>query len=104
MSFLRVEGLAAHFASPSGVARAVDGVSFEVERGEIVGLVGESGSGKSATALAILRLLPRPGGEIAGGRAVFDGIDLTSLEDRSLRRIRGRRRSRCARASTAPRT
>lgn len=71
--------------------RAVDGVSFEIERGEVLGLVGESGCGKTLTGLALLGLLPRPRGRIAGGAVRLDGIDLTALAEPERRAIRGRR-------------
>ncbi len=87
---LRVEGLKIYYFTSSGVVRAVDGVDLEVKRGELVGLVGESGSGKSTLGLAIPRLIPPPG-KIVGGRVVFDGIDLTSLSEEEMRKIRGRR-------------
>jgi len=91
---LAVEGLRVAFPAARGRGGARDevevvrGVSFRVERGEMVGLVGESGSGKSVTALALTRLVPPPGW-IAGGRVVFDGRDLSALSERELRRVRG---------------
>ena len=88
MSLLEVENLKVQFRGQHGVARAVDGVSFHVEAGEVVGLVGESGSGKSVTALAILRILAR-GGHIAGGQVRFDGRDLLALSEPEMRRVRG---------------
>jgi oligopeptide transport system ATP-binding protein len=72
------------------VARAVDGVSFEVSAGETLGIVGESGSGKSVTAYALMGLIPRPPGRIESGTALFDGQDLLALPPRELRRVRGR--------------
>jgi len=69
--------------------RAVDDVSFEVRRGEVLGLVGESGCGKSATALTLLRLLPRPPAVIEGGRVMFRGQDLLTLPIEELRNVRG---------------
>ena len=77
---LRVEDLATHFRTRAGLARAVDGVSFAIQPGQIMGLVGESGCGKSVTALSIMRLIEHPG-EIAAGRILFDGKDLVSLPD-----------------------
>ena len=70
------------------MVRAVDGVSFSVDAGEVVGIVGESGSGKSVTALSLLRLLPKTA-RIAGGRIRFDGQDLLALSERAMRRVRG---------------
>ena len=86
---LSVEDLRAGFETPGGFVRAVDGVSFEVRRGEVLGLVGESGCGKTATALSLLRLLPRPPARIEGGRALFRGRDLLSMPIEELRKIRG---------------
>lgn len=87
---LSIEDLAVEFASRAGVARPVDGVSFSVERGEIVGLVGESGSGKSLTLLGVLGLIPPPG-RVAAGRVLFDSTDLLRLTRGQLRTIRGNR-------------
>jgi oligopeptide/dipeptide ABC transporter ATP-binding protein len=70
------------------VVKAVDGVSFEVNKGETVGIVGESGCGKSVTALSILRLIPEPG-RIVGGSVMFNGKDVTKLNDEDLREFRG---------------
>jgi peptide/nickel transport system ATP-binding protein/oligopeptide transport system ATP-binding protein len=86
-----VRGLTSEFLVDHGVVRAVDGVSFDIQRGEILGVVGESGCGKSVTALSILRLLPRPRGRITHGSIELDGKDLTRLSDREMRRIRGNR-------------
>ena len=88
---LRVGSLRTEFATERGVVRAVDGVSFEVGRGEAVALVGESGCGKSATALSILGLLPQRSGRVVGGSVVFDGRELVGLSERELRAVRGRR-------------
>jgi ABC-type dipeptide/oligopeptide/nickel transport system ATPase component len=87
---LHVHELRTSFATDTGLVRAVDGVSFEFDRGRTLALVGESGSGKSVTALSILRLIAPPG-RIDGGRVVFDGCDLLTLSSRAVRRIRGRR-------------
>lgn len=86
---LDVRGLQTHFRTSEGVGRAVDGVSFQVRRGETMGLVGESGCGKSITSLSILRLIPNPPGRIVGGSLLFNGIDLLSLSERQMRSIRG---------------
>jgi peptide/nickel transport system ATP-binding protein len=88
---LRVEALRTYFYGESGVARAVDGVSFEVARGETVGIVGESGSGKSVTALSILRLIARPGQIESESRIVFEERDLLEIDDDAIRAVRGRR-------------
>ncbi|WP_434742032.1 ABC transporter ATP-binding protein [Micromonospora sp. SH-82] len=91
MALLDVDDLSVTFARRGRrPVRAVDGVSFSVDSGEVVGLVGESGCGKSVTSLAVMGLLPRQPGLTVGGRAVFDGTDLLTLDDRSRRDIRGR--------------
>lgn len=84
---LDVRDLKVYYATPTGDVRAVDGVSFQVFEGEIVGLVGESGCGKTTTAMAILRLV-QPPGRISGGQILLDGIDLASLQGSSLRNVR----------------
>ncbi len=91
MSVLRVEELRTHFFTDDGVVKAVDGVSFEVERGRILGLVGESGSGKSVTNLSVLRLVPSPPGRYVGGRILFHGEDILKMPEADLRRLRGNR-------------
>jgi oligopeptide transport system ATP-binding protein len=88
---LDVRDLCTEFRTEEGVVRAVDGVSFRIDRGEIVGLVGESGCGKSVASLSVLGLLPKPQGRIAGGAVRFGGRELTGLSDRELRQIRGNR-------------
>ena len=87
---LRIDGLTTVFATPSGLVRAVDGVSFDIPPGTAVGLVGESGSGKSTVALSVLRLLG-PGGRIAGGRIQFRGQDLLAKAPDELQKLRGTR-------------
>jgi peptide/nickel transport system ATP-binding protein len=91
---LEVSDLRTNFRSGGEVARAVDGVSFAVRRGETLAIVGESGSGKSVTALSLMRLIPSPPGEIAGGSAMFRDRagtrhDLLKLSERAMRRVRG---------------
>ena len=88
MSLLEIEQLQTHFATPDGVVRAVDGVSFAVEAGETVAIVGESGCGKSVTSMSILRLIREPPGRIAGG-VRFAGRDLLTLSERQMRQLRG---------------
>ena len=90
MALLAVDGLTVEFPVEGGTARVLDGVSFALERGQVLGLVGESGCGKSMTALCIMRLLPAPGA-ITAGRIVFDGIDLRTLPERDMRPLRGAR-------------
>ena len=91
MPLLAVTDLRAYFHTRNGVTRAVDSVSFSLERGETLGIVGESGSGKSVTCYALMGLLPQPPGRIEGGRAVFDGIDLLHCGPRQARSVRGKR-------------
>ncbi len=88
---LTVQDLAASFKIDEGLVRAVQGVSFSIEKGKTLGLVGESGSGKSTVALSIMRLLPKPSGTIKSGRILFDGRDLVTLPPDSMRNIRGKR-------------
>ncbi|MEQ8484837.1 MAG: ABC transporter ATP-binding protein [Pseudomonadales bacterium] len=86
---LSVEDLAIDFLTDTGWARVVEDVSFQVGAGETLGLVGESGSGKTVTSLAVMQLIPMPPGRHGGGRIVFDGQDLTRLDEAALRRLRG---------------
>ena len=87
---LEVEGLKTCFFTSKGVAKAVDGVSFKLRRGEVMGLVGESGSGKSMTGYSIVGLIDPPG-EVVDGRILFQGKDLRGLSQEKLRELRGRR-------------
>jgi peptide/nickel transport system ATP-binding protein len=87
---LEVEGLRMHFFTKAGVVKAVDDVSFRVERGRVLGLVGESGSGKSMTGYSIMGLVDPPG-RIVGGRILMNGRDLSSLDDAGWRKLRGNR-------------
>ncbi len=91
MPLLSVTDLRTYFHTRNGVYRAVDGVSFSVERGETLGIVGESGSGKSVTCYSIMGLIPRPPGRIESGSAMFDGVDLLRCSPRVARAVRGRR-------------
>ena len=86
---LEVRDLETHFHTQDGVVKAVNGVSFHVNRGETLGIVGESGCGKSVTSLSIMRLIPTPPGRIAGGQILFDGQDLLKVSDEEMRSIRG---------------
>src|SRR4051812_8614414 len=88
---LSVRDLRTYFYTENGVARSVDGVSFELAAGETVGLVGESGCGKSVTALSLLRLVRPPGRIEPDSKIEFDGQDLVSIDEKSMRAIRGRR-------------
>ena len=87
---LRVEDLHVHFATSRGVVRAVEGMSFEVDRGEVVAIVGESGSGKSVSALSIMRLLPPLTARVPQGRILFGGRNLLDLDAEEMRELRGR--------------
>ena len=87
---LAVEGLKTHFFTKAGIVKAVDGVSFEVGRGEIMGLVGESGSGKSVTGFSIMRLVDPPG-RVVEGCILHNGEDLVGLDDERMRNLRGNR-------------
>jgi len=87
---LTVRDLQTYFRTERGLAKAVDGVSFEVRSGEVLGIVGESGSGKSVTALSIMRLIPDPAGTIAGGQIEYGGRDLLKLSYAKMSAIRGK--------------
>src|SRR5580658_9687064 len=88
MALLEVERLQTHFGTPDGVVRAVEGVSFQINAGETLGVVGESGCGKSVTAMSILRLVQEPPGKIAGSIR-FDGRELLTLPEPEMQTIRG---------------
>jgi len=90
-TLLSVENLKTYFATEDGVVKAVDDVSFQLRRGETLGIVGESGSGKSITNLSVMRLIPTPPGEIAGGTITFDGNDLLAMSEEGIRSVRGKR-------------
>jgi oligopeptide/dipeptide ABC transporter ATP-binding protein len=85
---LEVKDLKTHFPTRAGLVRSVDGVSFYLDRGELLGLVGESGCGKSITALSVMRLIAPPG-KIVNGEILFDGKDLLKLSDEEMRQMRG---------------
>lgn len=89
MALLEIDSLITEFDTDEGRVRAVDGISFSVEAGQTVGIVGESGCGKSVTALSIMRLLPQPMGQIAGGELRFQGRDLVNLPLSEMHKIRG---------------
>ena len=90
-NILSVRDLRTYFETEDGTVKAVDGISFELKRGETLGIVGESGSGKSVTNLSIIRLIPEPPGKIVSGEILFEGQDLRSLPVDELRKIRGKR-------------
>src|SRR3990170_3634268 len=86
---LKVENLKTYFKTPRGLAKSVDGISFEIPKGSTFALVGESGCGKSVSALSIIQLVPEPAGFIAGGRIFLNGRDIVPLNEREKREIRG---------------
>jgi ABC-type dipeptide/oligopeptide/nickel transport system ATPase component len=88
VALLEVKSLRTSFFTEAGEVRAVDGVSFSVEPGKLMGIVGESGSGKTASVLSIMRLLPESA-KIVGGEIIFEGRDLTKLPEPEMRKIRG---------------
>src|ERR1051326_9488002 len=89
-TILSVRNLQTHFYSEEGLVKAVDGISFDLKRGETLGIVGESGSGKSVTNLSILRLIPYPPGKVVGGEVIFDNKDLMKISENDIRRKIGR--------------
>jgi len=88
-AILEIQGLKTWFFTDIGVAKAVDGISFHIDRGETLGIVGESGCGKSVTAMSIMGLIPRPPGEIVEGSVRFEGRDLCQVTEAEMRGIRG---------------
>jgi oligopeptide transport system ATP-binding protein len=88
---LVVKNLETQFKTQDGIVKAVNNVSFHVDRGETLGIVGESGSGKSVTSLSIMRLIPNPPGRIVGGQIIFDGDNLLDYTEEEMRHIRGNR-------------
>ncbi|HZJ42424.1 MAG TPA: ABC transporter ATP-binding protein [Pyrinomonadaceae bacterium] len=90
-TLLEVNELRTYFNTDDGLVKAVDGISFQLHRGETLGIVGESGSGKSVTNLSILRLIPDPPGKIVSGEVLFNGEDILLLPSDAVRKIRGRR-------------
>jgi len=90
-NLLEIRDLRTYFNTDDGEVKAVDGVTFQLKRGETLGIVGESGSGKSVTNLSIIRLIPEPPGKIVSGEIVFDGTDVLRLKEADMRKIRGRR-------------
>ena len=89
MALLEVKDLATYFYTMEGVVKAVDGVSYDVEAGETLGLVGESGCGKSVSALSIMGLIPWPPGRVVNGEVFFEGEDLLKMSNAQMRAIRG---------------
>ena len=87
-NLLEVKDLRTYFQTEDGLVKAVDGISFNLKRGETLGIVGESGSGKSVTNLSIIRLIPDPPGKIVSGEVIFAGQDLLLQSTEAIRRIR----------------
>ncbi len=90
MTLLSVQDLVVRFQTREGTVHAVNGVSFDLDPGETLGLVGESGCGKSVTNLAIMRLLPKPAGRVESGQVLLEGEDLLGLDESEMRQVRGR--------------
>src|SRR3712207_9434306 len=89
-NLLSVRNLRTYFETEDGTVRAVDGISFDLRRGETLGIVGESGSGKSVTNLSVIRLIPSPPGRIVSGEVIFNGKDLLLLPNEAIRKKIGR--------------
>jgi peptide/nickel transport system ATP-binding protein len=87
-AILKIEGLKTHFYTEAGIVKAVDDVSFEIKKGESLGLVGESGSGKTVTALSVLRIIPKPG-RIVEGKIIFKGKNLSEYSEKEMQKLRG---------------
>ena len=87
---IEIRDLHTHFYTEAGTAKAVDGVSFDINKGEVLGIVGESGSGKSVTALSINRLIPNPPGKIVSGKIIYNGVNLLDLSYEDMRNYRGK--------------
>ena len=88
---LKIRNLETHFSTHEGTVKAVNRISFTINKGQTLGLVGESGCGKSVTALSIMRLVPSPPGKIVGGEISFEGQDLLELDEKEMRKIRGKK-------------
>ena len=88
---MTVNDLRTYFQTEDGIVKAVDGISFELAKGETIGIVGESGSGKSVANLSVMRLIPEPPGKIVSGDIIFDGVDVRKLSIEEVRKIRGKR-------------
>ena len=85
-----IQNLKTYFHTEAGIAKAVDGISFDIYKGEVLGIVGESGSGKSVTSLSINRLIPNPPGEIVGGKIIYNNTDLLQISYDEMRTLRGK--------------
>ena len=87
---IEIENLKTYFYTEAGTAKAIDGVSFDIFQGEVLGIVGESGSGKSVTSLSINRLIPNPPGEIVDGKIIFKNINLLEISFDEMKKYRGK--------------
>ena len=87
---IEIKNLKTYFYTEAGTAKAVDDVSFDIYKGEVLGIVGESGSGKSVTSLSINRLIPNPPGEIVGGKVIYKGVNLLDISYEEMRNYRGK--------------
>lgn len=90
-AILRIKNLKTQFHTSEGVVQAVDGIDLTVRQRTVLGLVGESGSGKTVTALSVMRLIPQPPGKIISGEVLFDGVDLLTLKESEMQKVRGKR-------------
>src|ERR1043166_6664417 len=90
-NLLTVNDLRTYFETDDGTVKAVDGISFEIKRGETLGVVGELGSGKSVASLSLMRLVPEPPGKMVSGSVTFHGRDVLKLSPREIRELRGKR-------------
>lgn len=90
-TILEVKDLKTYFRTDAGIVKAVDGVSFKLDKGETLGLVGESGSGKSVTNMSIMKLIPMPPGKIVGGEVLLEGNDILKMNEKEMSKIRGNR-------------
>lgn len=88
---LQVDGLKTYFYTRYGLVKAVDGISFQLRRGEAIGLVGESACGKTVTCLSLLRLVPQPAGRIVGGKILLEGENILEKNEEEMRQVRGRK-------------
>jgi peptide/nickel transport system ATP-binding protein len=88
-NLVQIKNLKTYFYTEDGIVKAVDDVSFNIKKGEIIGVVGESGCGKSVTAMSIMRLIPSPPGKIVGGEILFEDKNILELKDAEMRKIRG---------------
>ena len=88
-TLLQVRGLKTRFYTQDGVVNAVNGISYDLNEGETLGIVGESGCGKSVSVLSVMRLIPTPPGRIVAGEVIFEGRDLMKVDEEEIRQVRG---------------